>query len=189
MFHSLWTNLINSSSPKSQQCYINVFTLPAGPRPKLSRFYKPHYCLYLQNMIYLMYVCSLYVIIILSGFLFMCMTRQAVFCMNTSIHPQGTIKHLSPTAEVCLRAETHTAQPSKCHKKIGNYVGKQFPKDLYTRLWYIICLLHCYGQVNFYHSEYFHNLSEIRGKRGLRGLENPTGLVMTDKSSAAQPSE
>lgn len=35
----------------------------------------------------------------------MCMTGESVLCMNISIHPQGTISHLSPTAEVCQGAE------------------------------------------------------------------------------------
>lgn len=58
----------------------------------------------LQKMIYLTYV-YFFFIVILNGFLFMCMTGQSVFCMNTHIHPQRTTNHLSPTAKVCQGTE------------------------------------------------------------------------------------
>lgn len=63
----------------------------------------------------------------------MCMTGESVLCMNISIHPQGTISHLSPTAEVCQGAERDppslARQSNTTKKQIENNRSKQFLKD------------------------------------------------------------
>lgn len=124
-------------------------------------------------------LCSYFIIIIVNGFLFMCMTGQSVLFMNTHIHPRRTKKHLSPTEKKIVREqrETYTTQPGCQTPRTTN--GKPWKQTVSEGLVHqavihelLVTQLQTISQ--FAQFRIFRTLFEIKQKRRRSGPENPT---------------